>query len=301
MTGLRVHQSVPQDIMVSYEGGVVSDGARYHPVGCEMRRSRRPAALLILGAMVTAGLACTDAAEPDARGDGAAELPHPELLTVDPTDFVWTQGWKPTDMGVARGRVCLLTRITGDFEGGGEFVEIVPSGGHWWLQGDSFQQGIGAHARCLQVSWYSGEYAVDVNEGQAWANLAANPAVCGLTRVAGLFDGSGPWPSGLSIDEVEIQLTASGSQLFVNAANEYLGARSRCFTPAKIVAQSLWDAGVPVTMHIYADPAFCFLTAVGGDFEGGGEYVEVYQAGGWWWLGGGTLQDELFARARCVT
>jgi hypothetical protein len=258
-------------------------------------------ALLPLSAFLAAALACSDPAGPGDRSDPIA-VPRPNLLTADPTDYWWVQGAMPVDMGVARGRLCLLTRVTGDFEGGAEYVEIVSSGGHWWLQGGSAQLGVGAHARCLTVSWYSAEYTVDVNSGQGWSTLAPNPAVCGLTRVAGLFDGSDGWPaSGLSIDQVEIQLTPSGSQLFVNAANEYLGARSRCFKPGKIVAEQFWSAAVPFKLPLFPDPAFCFLTQIGGDFEGGGEYLEVQEVGGSWWIDGATQQDELFGTARCIT
>jgi len=47
---------------------------------------------------------------------------------------------------------CFLTRVTGKFEGGGEFVEVVRKADGWWhLRGKSHQVGVGGSAICMKL------------------------------------------------------------------------------------------------------------------------------------------------------
>jgi hypothetical protein len=44
---------------------------------------------------------------------------------------------------------CGLTRMSGDFEGGGERVSASRSGGWWYLGGNSDQSGVSTASYCL--------------------------------------------------------------------------------------------------------------------------------------------------------
>jgi hypothetical protein len=43
----------------------------------------------------------------------------------------------------------------------------------------------------------------------------------------------------------------------------------------------------------------CVLTYVRGHFRGGGESVNIFQAGGSWYLRGSSMQHDVAAKARC--
>src|SRR5687768_37679 len=80
--------------------------------------------------------------------------------TADPNEYHWWQerGF-PTVMGSVAGRACFLTRMTGNFEGGGEYIHVVARDGFWYLTGHSLQEGVGASARCVdQVQSNGVEY-----------------------------------------------------------------------------------------------------------------------------------------------
>jgi hypothetical protein len=61
-----------------------------------------------------------------------------------------------------------------------------------------------------------------------------------------------------------------------------------------------WQVGQERVRLMRAADGFCFLSAVGGGFAGGGEWVRVAVDDGWWYLSGHCLQPELWAEATCV-
>ncbi len=61
-----------------------------------------------------------------------------------------------------------------------------------------------------------------------------------------------------------------------------------------------WVNGNDRIRMIPADSGFCFLSAVGGSFAGGGESVRVYVDDGWWYLEGKCLQPLVWAEATCL-
>lgn len=98
-----------------------------------------------------------DALNPDAINEAVENaISRLEALTRNPTlderEFhIWADKNKSPEkemIGQDEG-FCYLTKVTGDFEGGGEDVRIVIKGGSWYLVVKSGQQnGIGASARC---------------------------------------------------------------------------------------------------------------------------------------------------------
>ena len=82
------------------------------------------------------------------------------------------------------------------------------------------------------------------------------------------------------------------------------------FVSQSVESRSAPDAPVPQTFKwakgdkpikmIREREGFCFLSAVGGSFAGGGERVEIFVDDGWWWMKGTCLQPSLWARATCI-
>jgi hypothetical protein len=123
---------------------------------------------------------------------GRARATAPSAFRAPPfsDEYWWEQGEPPVSMGSVHGRVCFLTRLRGDFEGGGEYVRAFASGGSWYLGGGSQQSGVEAAARCLSVHWYSSEYFW--TQGQAPVPLySAGYYSCFLTGLSGDFEGGG--------------------------------------------------------------------------------------------------------------
>jgi hypothetical protein len=106
--------------------------------------------------------------------------------------FNWSQGNNSTYLGVDSNRTCFLTRVTGQFQGAGERVEVYRSGGGWWLGGTSQQAGVAASARCLTGSSPVGPY--HWSQGQAARIMSSTSSyACGLTRMTGQFEGGGEY------------------------------------------------------------------------------------------------------------
>jgi hypothetical protein len=98
---------------------------------------------------------------------GSADAPGVGALTrcVSATagsytqEYSWSQGNPAVNLGSGNGRVCFLTQVQGNFNGGAERVGTYLSGGNWYLGGNSQTAGVGAKARCVNASSYSGEYS----------------------------------------------------------------------------------------------------------------------------------------------
>jgi hypothetical protein len=105
-------------------------------------------------------------------------------------EYFWSQGNYATHMGSDTNRVCFLTYVAGEFEGGGEQVEAYRSGGSWWLGGSGYQTGVWAGARCVNTNYRNGPYYW--SQGQSSVLMSdANWWTCGLDRMAGRFEGGG--------------------------------------------------------------------------------------------------------------
>ncbi|WP_437723134.1 hypothetical protein [Sorangium sp. So ce861] len=133
-------------------------------------------------------------------------------------EYSWGQRQQPVYMGTAAGRTCFLTRVTGHFEGGGEWVHVYVSGGSWYLGGGSEQDGVGASARCVDLPSYQ-EYSWSQGRFQENMGNASNRA-CFLTRMTGKFKGGGEF----------IQVFNNQGIWFLggDSKQEGVGASARC-------------------------------------------------------------------------
>ena len=137
-------------------------------------------------------------------------------------------------------------------------------------------------------------------QGEPWVDLGpATEKFCFLTRVQGHFEGAG--------EQVQIQVINGRWSLGGFSSQQGVGAGARC-VPLRFGNRSLgfsvefpWNQGDPAKQML-ADNGFnaCLLTMVRGHFEGNGEHVEITRSNGSWFLGGGSSQQGVSARARCV-
>lgn len=93
----------------------------------------------------------------------AAAVTLPTAPAAADTPFVtagysWQQGQGAVRMQPTSTYVCVLTRIGGHFQGGGEAVHVYQSAGWWYLGGHSQQQGVNGAARCFQQSAFTSVY-----------------------------------------------------------------------------------------------------------------------------------------------
>nr|WP_246357527.1 M12 family metallopeptidase [Pyxidicoccus fallax] len=138
------------------------------------------------------------------------------------SEYSWSQGQLPTNLGSATGRVCFLTHVSGSFDGGAEFVHVYSNNGMWYLGGNSMQTGISARARCVAVSGYSNEYTWEQGAGPTYMDWAGRYS-CALTRVQGSFKGGGE----------SVKASVEGGRWILGGSSLQVGVggRARCFRP----------------------------------------------------------------------
>ncbi|MCY1040101.1 hypothetical protein OV208_02120 [Corallococcus sp. bb12-1] len=230
--------------------------------------------------------AATVAEEAPAMLDSQAQ----ELAAT--AEYTWSQSSSgSTALGATAGRACFLTRVGGDFEGGGERVDIFESGGSWYLGGASSQSGINGASRCVSVAGYSAQYEwTQASSYPVYMGSATN-RVCYLTGLAGKLNGGGEW--------VHAYVSGGDWYLSGNTNQTTLKARARCITVDSYTDESTWSQGASATLLGAVTNRSCALTYVKGKFEGGGEYVRTYQSNGYWYLGGSSGQVSVAGRSRC--
>lgn len=113
-----------------------------------------------------------------------------------PTAYAsWSKG--QARVAAQTGGACFLTRVSGQFNGGGESVNLVrDSANRWTLGGSSLASGsISASAVCvaneghsINTAWNGAPWGVPIR----WDASAAQPIhVCGLQGMKGAFEGGG--------------------------------------------------------------------------------------------------------------
>lgn len=137
-------------------------------------------------------------------------------------EYEWTADRElPVNMGTASGRVCLLTYVSGDFDGSSDWVRAYTSGGSWFLFGSSSKATGRARARCIPVSTYSGEYTWSSSQSYDTHMGTTSGRFCALTYVGGALN--------TMSDYVDIYTAAGSWYLGGNGASGTVHARARCF------------------------------------------------------------------------
>ena len=246
----------------------------------------------------------------------------------------WSQANNlPTKLPLIADNVCVLTRLSGRFEGMGEKVQLTDDGTNWYLQGKSQQDGVGGEAYCFKRSSFlvstrvSSEY-VQYNFGDPHGcgsiigrEMYAADAFSYLTGLEGAMKGGAEYGlvrQALSPDLFNI-IEASSCQdggLNVLARNFRAGAHTARLAVLMTAdgryvdannTDSLFTAQGPIGKAEMAptSKAMCALTQIRGKFAGGGEYVqirpELVGSEEKWVLRThrGSASDNVFATARC--
>lgn len=77
-------------------------------------------------------------------------------------------------------------------------------------------------------------------------------------------------------------------------------ARPQAATASPVTRVVRWNHGDTTKRLIAADRGFCFISGIGGNFEGGGEAVRVYVDDGIWWVSGHSQQPTLWVDVTCM-
>jgi len=223
--------------------------------------------------------------------------------------FTWSQGQSNKQLRPVETHHCVLTRVNGDFDGGGEEVKVYQSGGYWFLGGQSQQQGVGGKAYCFVKSkflangsarWSSGDDIWVTAQsggcygwqGEAWWGDATTH----ISGVSGKLDGSGDrifvtqssgafTPSILRADTCDGFVRGRAHSFFAGTPSS--GVLAKYWSVGEYVADSALHCTVPGSLSGNGDyevamapvnDAMCHFTRIGdgGNWGGGGEYVDIY-------------------------
>lgn len=127
----------------------------------------------------------------------------------------------------------------------------------------------------------------------------ASDRTCFLTGIMGDFESANEW----------VHAYISGGRWYLHGNNTHGSARALATCVSSTLgrtAEFSWsqgEANVDLGSEIgfITLPRACFLTRVGGDFNGMSESVAVSRFLGRWYLGGFSSSTGVHARARCIT
>lgn len=269
----------------------------------------------------------------DAEGsENVASVSEPLLGGWASGPFGWYQGMGARQLESFSTHVCVLSRMSGKFEGNGEWVQVWHDNSRWYLSGNSQQHGVSAEATCYPRSGFtangtarwSSERFSDWSRGVSGCYGGASPAWLGdagtyLSGIQGRMVGGGEWasieqsPSATTTSLVHSHtcaqyLTGYAHSFFAGAPHSgklatFVNASTRGDV-YQVPATTVTNNGVAVLAP--ASTAMCYLTGIRGSFRGAGEYVqirsEVIFNNEWWVLrsGKGAASSYVEAGARCM-
>ena len=233
-------------------------------------------------------------------GDAAPDAVPPTGLVVE-GEVGWDSTHSSIALGAADHRLCFLQQVAGQLAVSGGEVRVYVLDGVWYL-GGSAPVIVAATARCVRWSDAGGvstdPSGFDWTQGQAPVAMgAAADRICGLTRVAGRFEGGG--------ELVHAAIAGGAWSLSGTSATTGVAASARCLAwpaGAEVVSsgETNWAQGQPEqNLGAVADRA-CVLTLITGAFHGLGENVHITTDGTSWLLTGASLQVGVAARAKCI-
>jgi hypothetical protein len=228
------------------------------------------------------------------------------------SEYSWSpRQLQPTHLGSNKSRlgidrVCYLTRISGKFADYTESVRVYLWEDDWYLSGSSNSEGIGASARCVLVSGYSGEVTWSAPQSPILLNKGKNWA-CFLTGIQGELAGG---TSSSDMDYVRVDLNSTGGwQLEGDGSSgnsSQLKARIRCALPRDGDASSAaggpwWYTGMAATPLQPTTDYACVLFTVFGAFQKSSSHLAITEGSTHWQLHGGSLGPLSGGAAKCFS
>ena len=255
------------------------------------------------------------------------------------TYFQWVQGQPWVDMGDTSSQFCFLQSVQGRFSGNGERVRLYDTGGRWRLYGSSSQNSVAAGARCVPRSAFGKEGATRIASsdfeierkasGSAKCFSLTKPTWWGdawtaISEVGGRLRGGGEYiqvnqsTGGNTPSQVEAHSCQDDPQIVGGAVSYFVGAPqsgklARFFGPKSLLSPATaafageFAAGPNQTVTMASvNTSYCFFTAIGGNFQGEGEGVEIIIGADsskkpiWLLRTRAKSNGGVFARARCA-
>jgi hypothetical protein len=252
--------------------------------------------------------------------------------------FFWSQGQPMKFLRSGNDFVCVLTRVSGKFQGSGERVQLSLEQSGWHLGGSSLQHGVGGASYCFRkdqfvsqgtARWNSGNMSRIANSGSQCATGVAETwfgdAATFVSGISGNLAGggeqvsitqasSGFTPSVLTVKSCQPYVAGFANSFFVGSPNsgkiaQFWGPNGIGSAAAAgeytVKATSLNQNPVTTVQMAPVAEAMCYLTRVGGKFRGGGEWVEISpqtnaQGVAVWTLRAGSGQaDGVWGSSRC--
>jgi hypothetical protein len=228
------------------------------------------------------------------------QLPPPAEIK----EYVWTPGAAAVKTIRADEGFCFLTGLAGKFEGGGEVIGVAPRDGFWYFDGRA-NQGISGRAMSFQTP-YRRLFHAEIKEYEWKAGaepvkmISRHEGFCFLSLVCGKFRGSG--------EALSVSLEKDGYWYLNGRAAEAVIGRALCVrvidpgaTQVKLTPYH-WTAEMKPVKMCHKNEGICFLAAVTGGLQGGGEDVRIHLGNdGYWYLGGRSGQKSLALAAYSMT
>ncbi len=220
--------------------------------------------------------------------------------------YSWSQGLSSVQMQPTSTHVCVLTKVSGDFDGGGESVRLYQSNGWWFMGGSSQQSGIGGQAYCFAhnaflangaARWSSDDASVWASSGSGCNTWQHNGmwwgdattfinGIGGKLRTSGdraqIAQSNGAFtPSAMRVDTCQSgYLIAYGLSFFAGTPNSGILAKYWNNTSFKVDSSygCVNDYGIHEVAMASVNDAMCHFTSIGGggNWDGGGEAVTIY-------------------------
>ncbi|WP_224372745.1 hypothetical protein [Hyalangium versicolor] len=125
-------------------------------------------------------------------------------------------------MAFSSGSACVLTFISGNFDGADAWVRAYVASGRWWLEGSRANKQLEVRARCINnLSFMTTEYSWNQNDGQPILLGSFVGLSCGFTFMQGNFKGGGE----------SVQIYPAGVDWYLGGDSQQndVAAKARCF------------------------------------------------------------------------
>ncbi|HEY8943952.1 MAG TPA: hypothetical protein VIM73_06815 [Polyangiaceae bacterium] len=215
--------------------------------------------------------------------------------------YSWSQGQAAVPLRSVNTHHCVLTRAAGDFEGGGERVRVYTSGTTWYLGGQSQQEGVSGKAYCFNKNAFLANGSGRWSSDELWISASSNYSAGGwwgdaATMISGiggrLENGAGMYvaQSSGAFTPSRLHVVSDGDPVRAFAHALLVGTQSsgrlvkfwgsEWSVSSRESSCSLNGRGDNEVQMAPVNDAMCYFSSVGvgdrGDFNGGGESVEIY-------------------------
>ena len=260
--------------------------------------------------------------EPNGCSQGDCQPAEPVASSAQPLiggwasgPYTWTQGEGARKMDSVAASVCVLTRVTGKFEGTGEAVRVTNDGQDWYLTGFSQQRDVAGEAHCFPRNKFRGhddntrissEYELhsyfrrrdhDCPSEISKKEMYAADAFGFLNGLQGGFNGGAEYAlvqqarSSNELSFMETHSCVEGDELLSFAYNLRIGSRTARLAKflnsfdemgdvndidvPEFIVGSGWVGAQSMNIMARTSNAMCAFTRIQGEFSGAGEYAQI--------------------------